>query len=184
MSKRGKKGQFYIIAAVIISVVLISLFFISQYAKSKPKNVAFYDLSKELRTESGYVIDHGIYSGKDVTDLLDIWLQKYVEYSKTVTGVGDWIFVYGDKEKINIIRFAEESAGSVYIEIGGSYAGVVVLGSKIDKSSATSLEDVKVVVSEGLEYKINLNPGENFFFVISKEGYVSVPGLSPEEKAG
>ena len=114
---RYKKAQFYIIAAVIIAIILLGLFATKNYIRVKPKDVKFYDLSKELNLESGYVIDHGIYNPNErsLESLVEEWARTYVDYSSKVTGIGEWIFVYGNEIMINAIIFTNESSGSVYI---------------------------------------------------------------------
>lgn len=175
MMKRGKKAQFYIIAAIIISVVLIGLFTTSNYVKVKPKDVKFYDLSKELNLESGNVIDSGIYRAEDLNKLIANWTSIYVDYSRENTGVGEWIFVYGNEKQMTVLRFTNESSGEVYIDVGGSKPGLVIPGEQFQSSSfVPSNETIKIKTPGGGEYDLELKEGENFFFVISKEGSVAI----------
>lgn len=174
---RHKKAQFYIVAAVIIAIMLLGLFATKNYIRVKPKDVKFYDLSKELNLESGYVIDYGVYrDDKEVDTLIEDWLTKYVAYSRTVTGVGDWIFVYGNENKVTALFFSGTPTGQVGMYIGGEFVGNILPGTKTDKTYVEAGQNVTIVAPDGYKYDFTLNPGENFFFVISKEGYVSVPG--------
>lgn len=177
-----KRGQFYIIAAIIISIILLGLFAARNYILVGPKEVKFYDLSKELNLESGYVIDHGIYKDEDLDVLVDQWASAYVNYSSKVTEVGEWIFVYGDEEEIDAIVFTNEVSGTVSINIGTSSSNIKITGdAKKYKKENIAAEGnlVNLTTPDGDEYEFNLNRGENFFFVISKGEYVAIPGLSP-----
>ncbi len=184
MKKRmSKKAQFYIIAAVIIAVVLLGLFATKNYIRVKPKDIKFYDLSKELNLESGYVIDYGVYNQEDtdLDSLVDEWASIYVDYSSKVTGVGEWIFVYGDKESVDAIVFTKETSGIVSIQIGSGRTDIIITDEwkqKVEDIGVTPGTDTVILISpDGTEYEFNLNKGENFFFVISKGEFVSAPGI-------
>jgi len=56
--KRGRKGQFYLLAAIIIIVLIIATVAIVNYSKKK-KDIRVYDLSEELEIESSKVLDYG-----------------------------------------------------------------------------------------------------------------------------
>ncbi len=175
----GKKAQFYIIAAIIISIILFGLFAVRNYILVGPKNVKFYDLSKELNLESGYVIDHGIYKDEELDVLVDQWASAYVDYSSKVTEVGEWIFVYGNEKKINATVFTNEISGTVSISIGGGYPSSIEITGDAKKYNIKDIiiqgKEVKLVAPDKNEYDFNLTRGENFFFVISKEEYVAIP---------
>jgi len=170
MIKRGKKGQFYIIAAIIIAVVLLGLFATTNYVRIKPKDIKFYDLGQELNIESGYVIDHGIYDPEqDVDELIEQWAEEFVSYS----GESDWVFVYGDKDSMTILTFASETSGGVGVYIGGEFMGLLVPGTQDYKEEYDIQEGEDIIVEiGGNEYSFGLNPGQNFYFVISQEEYV------------
>ena len=55
------KGQFYLMAAIVIIVVIISFAAVSNYAKKKAE-IKIYDLGDELGIESEQVIDYGTYN--------------------------------------------------------------------------------------------------------------------------
>jgi len=54
--KRGKKAQFYLIAALIIIVIIIGFASISNYIKVKEKPKKFYDLSGNINLEGADII--------------------------------------------------------------------------------------------------------------------------------
>ena len=56
------RGQFFLLAAVIISVVVISFGVSSNVAKGNREPEDFYDFSYEMKREVGAVIDYEIYS--------------------------------------------------------------------------------------------------------------------------
>ncbi len=159
----GKKAQFYIIAAIIISIILFGLFAVRNYILVGPKNVKFYDLSKELNLESGYVIDHGIYKDEELDVLVDQWASAYVDYSSKVTEVGEWIFVYGNEKKINATVFTNEISGTVSISIGGGYPSSIEITGDAKKYNIKDIiiqgKEVKLVAPDKNEYDFNLTRG-------------------------
>jgi hypothetical protein len=56
----SRKGQFYLIAAIIIVTVIVGVATITNYATTRQKPVRFYDLSEEINEEayrtSGYML--------------------------------------------------------------------------------------------------------------------------------
>ena len=59
-----KKGQFYLIAAIIIIGLLISFITIFNYAKTE-ENVIVNDLENELKIENQKVLSYGFFSEDD-----------------------------------------------------------------------------------------------------------------------
>jgi len=177
--KRGKRGQFYIVAAIIISVVLIGLFTVNTYIKFKPKDVKFYDISDEMGLETGYVIDYGIYSQGNLNNLIEEWTVTYVDYSSKYTNIGEWVIIYGNEKNITLLYFTEESSGDISLSIGGTYVGIHVTPDSpwYGKESFQPSEDIIKVKVDDIEYAFDLRKGENFYFVISsEEGDVDIFG--------
>ena len=68
---RGKKAQFYIIAAVIIVLIVISVSSVVTYSfvRSQPKSVA--ELSQTLEIESPSIIKYGLYNNENMSALME-----------------------------------------------------------------------------------------------------------------
>jgi len=67
MKKGDKRCQFYLIAAIIISGILISLAYLANYST---KNVSYEaeEIAKELKIEAEYVLDYELKNDKEVLD--------------------------------------------------------------------------------------------------------------------
>ena len=172
--KRGKKGQFYIITAIIIISVVISFAAIQNYAATKPKFTQIYDLGKELKLESGKVYDYGIYKEINTEGLIKQWADVYANYTRG-QNIEEWLFVYGNDDGIIPITFSKESAGKIKIILGEGNTevdikkGEVIKGEKVKPARG---EAVKIVLKDA-NHSFNLKEGENFFFVIKTEGYIT-----------
>ena len=93
--KRGKRAQFYIIAAVIIVVVIIGLVGVRNYIRVREEPQEFYDLSEVLSREGTAVVDYGIYNQEDLNVQLQGFTELFVDYvEKNKQDVFDLIIVF------------------------------------------------------------------------------------------
>jgi len=169
--KKEKKGQFYLIAAVIIVGIIISLSAITNYIviRSEPSN--FYDLSTELNEEGTRVVDYGIYNGEETQTKVEDFLNNYfVEYLKEKEKDTELAFVYGDATALKITTFTSEVTGEVSLNFGSGNVLVIPAASKYAGVTTTEEnpgETVNVKILNNT-YQFNLKKGENFFFVLSR----------------
>jgi len=147
---RQKRGQFYLIAALIIIAVIIGFAGISNYIQKK-EVIKLYDLGEELGIESQNVLDFGTYNEynqEQMQDLLEDFIASYAEYIEE--GI-DISFIFGNYEEITIITY-QELAVNPTTETFEPFPGGRV-----------------TVIINGTNYSFRLRPGENFYFVISQE---------------
>ena len=174
-----KRGQFYLIAAIIIIFVMIGFFVIGNYAQREEKNTKIYDLADELKLETGNVYDYGIYKSAMSSALIENWTDKYYAYSKLSGNIEDWIFVYGNESGMNATFITMENIGSVSIDTGrGTPAKIDITGTHKEKTYIpdNNIDAVNGKVSvkfKNFTHEFNLKTGENFYFVIKKGGYVA-----------
>ena len=113
---KNRGGQFFLIAAVVIIVVIVSIATVSNYTQKKDV-VKLYDLGQELGTESQQVLDYGTYNQLNDTQmnaLMENFIQNYVSYVKESKNV---YFVFGNKDKINVLGYQEIKNESVCVKI-------------------------------------------------------------------
>jgi hypothetical protein len=162
--KRGKKGQFYLVSAIIIIVILLGVATISNYTKKK-ENVRLYDLKDELGIEGGEVIEYGVYNNKNE---LEDFTRKYSDYA----GAGkSLIFVYGDENELHGATYTEISSGEIAINIGSDSSSTIpqTQGSYETQSITSAGNQITVTLPNGNQQTFNLKEGQNFFFIISQE---------------
>ncbi|MCX6747165.1 MAG: hypothetical protein NTU63_03475 [Candidatus Pacearchaeota archaeon] len=167
--KKNRRGQFYLIAAVIIIAVVVTVFTVSNYIERK-ESVQLYNLGEELGIESQNVLDYGTYNGFDenatrwlITDFVD----SYVNY----IGEGKNIYLlFGNKDTIKIMAYQIINE-SVSVSIDNGVAQLVQIDSLGEGSQEFSVGSMsKVVITiGGVVYEFQLKPGENFYFVISQK---------------
>ncbi|MBR9706479.1 hypothetical protein GOV14_05565 [Candidatus Pacearchaeota archaeon] len=169
---QNKRGQFYIIGAILIVIAISGIAGINTYAiyKSNPRTIT--DLGSELREESLHIVEHGIYNGKNLKDLIENFTdQKYSHYFLQKTQGTDIVFVYGNKKDLYAAQYKMQSTGTVSATIGGSINWETVGSfSEITKIDTTTLpgNKLKVKLLEK-QFTFELKDNEMFYFVIAKD---------------
>ena len=147
---RQKRGQFYLIAALIIIALIIGYAGISNYIQKK-ESIKLYDLGEELGIESENVLDYGTYNEFNVSEMEELLTGFIASYAEYIERGIDISFIFGNPDKIIVITY-EELEGVPSTDI------IYPEGEK------------KVTVTiNGIVYEFKLKEGENFYFVISQE---------------
>jgi len=176
---KNKKAQFYLIAAVAIIIVILSLTAVTNYARIKKTPQKFYDLGELLKTESKYVTDNALFNNKDVNSNIESYLELYSKYLEANTDQDfNLIIFYGniDSGDISGKVYSRASTGNVNIYLGDN-PFTVQGGDRVDISSAkvnVNNDDGKKTVnitinSGGLNITQNLPVLEdnNFLFIMT-----------------
>ena len=158
-----KRGQFYLIAAIVIIVILVGVVAIVNYSK-KSDYVRLVDLGDELGIEGGEVLDYGVVNVNDWSSTQDEFSKSYNEY---VGRDKVLYFIFGNFEEVVVKSYKDISLGSVSLNFGGASTEYLVNGEISSEQPFTPSGDgIFTVLVEDLEYEFKLNPGENFYFVI------------------
>lgn len=163
MVKRGDKtGQFYLISAIILAILIIGIVTISNYAKSE-SNLKLNDLKEEIQIESAHVFDYGLFNKLDETGfytLLLTFTKDYVDYQGKDK---DLYFVFGSKNNITVTGYQKTGKavsldGSVITTSSGEFiGGIDPIGDEIELSIGEN------------SYEFELTKGKNFYFVLSQK---------------
>jgi len=116
MKRFLKKAQFFLLAAVIISVVVVSLNAMVNHATVKDEPESFYDFSYEVQREVGATMDYEIYtvSSGELEDIVDMLSKK----AKDDNPSAEFMFIYGDN--VSGVKFKN------YGKVDGSVEGEVI----------------------------------------------------------
>ncbi len=175
---RNKRGQMYLVAAIIIVMVISGIASVKTYAfvKSEPRKIQ--DISSELKEESSRIVDYGIYSKENLTAVLNNFTDEdFAPYFLKKTGNTSIVFVYGDATELYSVQYQPKYTGTVYATLGGGVSewSMNTLYSNRTKINADELNNVNVtLLNQTFEFKIRNN--EMFYFVLAqeKEGEVYV----------
>lgn len=180
----NKKGQFYLLAAIVIMALILGYVGVSNYI-SKKEATKVYDVKEELNIEGNNVLEFGILKGDEIkltTTTGEIFtgedaiIQHFITlYTSYLEGVGENInlyYIFGNKNEIKAYKIIDVSSGSLNLDLGGG----TVLKNDVIKKSVEALEgnqyttsNGEVIVSiEGNNYPFDLKEGENFYFIVSQ----------------
>ncbi len=140
---KNKRGQFFLIATIIIVVIIVSLSVVLNYStKSVSQNTD--ELAKTLSIESAKVFDYELYTSDNTA--FDDFSEKYSEYA-------------GSDKDIYFIFVDEDSS----IEEAYKYTE----GSRVDFSSDLDVSGGKIQFTlDSKVYEFNEEQGKNFYFII------------------
>ena len=169
----NKRAQIFLLAAVIISAVVISLGITANQAKvsSEPKN--FYDFSYEVKREVGAVIDYEIYTNFSENDNLEEFVDILAENIRDNNPDANFIFIYGDKNGITLKTYnPKESEKASTISIGEFYKEIKS-GKKITKEvlSKTDLQGAENIIVEirDREFSFSISDHRQVIFLMQKD---------------
>jgi hypothetical protein len=170
--RMNKGGQFFLIAAITIIIVIVSVITISNYTEKK-NEVKLYDLKQEMGIESQQVLDYGTYNNLDSNEmrtLMENFIRNYVGYIEEQKNI---YFIFGNKQEINALGYQEIDEESVCIKLNppeGNSQNTECIPLEMQQtqtfSSGEGSINVVVIRIENNEYQFRLKPGENFYFVI------------------
>jgi len=166
----NKRGQFFLVAAVVIIAVLIGLATVYSNIEIPKEDSAIYDLSKEMNYEAGAVIDSGMFNSiSDGERSMNI--ENLTDYYAKVNPGTDLLFVYGDRDGMAALFYTTEDIGSVGLGIGGT--GSVDHQTEARRFNTTfdpgNDETVTIMLSEEVEHTFAIKPGQTFFVLLQKE---------------
>ncbi len=173
----NRKGQVFLMAAIILAGILLTLTRAANKTLSKEKPESFYDLSEEIDFEVKKVLDYGVISGgQNIGIMASELINNYSEY---IAGE-DVVFVYGNKTTIFALYY-ELITNLNAVSLGTISAPInVVLASHtpVQIKPLDSINSEAIIKLNDVEYNFKIKPGQNFYFVlIKKEGgekYVTI----------
>ncbi|MCK5321017.1 hypothetical protein KAJ38_00385 [Candidatus Pacearchaeota archaeon] len=166
----SKRAQIFLLAAVIISAVVISLGITANQAKisSEPKN--FYDFSYNVEREIGAIMDYEIYTNFSEDDNLEEFIDLLAEDIKDKNPNANFMFIYKDEDDVILKAYnPQKSDKKSTISIGGIHKEVPNENTEHKETlDEDDLEDVDEIVVEmnGNEFSLPIDRFRNSLFVI------------------
>ena len=172
---RCKKAQFFLLAAILISAVVISMGITANRADVTPEPRRFSDFSYEVKNEMGRVIDYEIYTS-DYGNL-DGFVDLAAVDVRDKNPDANFLFVYGDSGGVTFKNFG--AAGGVFpieskINIGSGFSPVMWIDDAASNSRMFVSDPGDVVVEfmavvRGHEFKFPITDHRQAIFVIQKD---------------
>jgi len=161
-----KKGQFYLLSAIIIISIISGFFAVKNYSDNS-ENVKIFDLKEELGIESEQVLDYGIYNRENMENLLGNFTKIYSTYAGSEKEI---YFIFGNTDGVYIASYRDVETGSVSITIPETSFTLTINEKDYKKEKLGTVANGNIDVKiKDTTYNFKLNPGENFYFIIAQE---------------
>ena len=163
----NKSGQFYLIAAVFIVLILFGFNSVNNYAIFKPEPRSITDISQELNREAYSLIEHGVFNEANIDDLVSDFAQE--DISKYVLKNDEdaaMVFVFGNRDSLDVVSVKNRDIGDITIA-GAELKDVTTFARRKDNIETSG--DFAVVTVLEKDYKFQLKDNEMFYFLIVKE---------------
>lgn len=155
-----KRGQFYLISAIVMISLIIGFATMSNYLRQK-SFVKIYYLGEELEIESENILDYYTHnSGENLEDGLKDFIKTYSDYS----GVENLYFIFGNQESVLVVGY-QDLAGDIFVD--GSSLSIPAKSAKSQRYPSP-MEDVEIIINED-KYNFDLNTEKNFYFIMSQK---------------
>jgi len=173
--KRGinsnNRAQFFILAAVILSVVIIGLASVSNFAKVSKEPEGFYDSAYDVKRESSGVLDWQIYTGFPSNAKLEEFVDKVAKDEIDKDPSLNFAFIYGNYSDLKLRNYGIDTingvdGGGEEIEsrIGGLGVGIDVVNTK----GVEGYIQVDIPAEENQRLSIQITANQNFTFTASE----------------
>jgi len=110
MKGMEKKGQFFLIAAGIIAVIVVGLATSVNYAITQPEPTVFYDLSKNFDKETMKVVDFGTFSPPpDAAKGLADFIENFTKYAQEKDPNIELVYLFGNNLNVAVFNSAKKA---------------------------------------------------------------------------
>jgi hypothetical protein len=173
--KKGfsKEAQFFLLTAVIISAIVISLGITANQAiiSSNPEHI--YDYTFNVKKETGAVVDYEIYTDFENNVNLENFVGIIAEDMRDRDPALNFLFIYGDTNKTVIKNYGSQNAEVIMgmdgeIIEGGGFK--ITSSIKLDDGTYTEVEETLKEYGKGTWNKTYINlPDKSFVDVRIKD---------------
>jgi len=165
----NKRGQFYLIVAIIIVMIITVLASVKTYANVNPEPRKLKDISKELKEEGPRIIDYGIYNEKNLTALLNNFDEEFAPYFLKKTEETNIVFLYGNSSDLFAVQYNPYYTGSVYATIGTvapAWSSTALIANRTKVTPSGGMVQVDIL---GRNFEFEIRENEMFYFLVSQE---------------
>jgi hypothetical protein len=174
----NKRGQFYLIAALVIVGIIVGLATVYNSAKSVTEDSTIYDLSDEINFEGSQILASGLFNADSETDM-NSKIINLTDYYARSNPESELLIVYGNSTNLTYVAYTNSITGSISIAGGISIVQTSHLTKRIGTVTVTG-STVEVYLSNNVQYTFRIKPGYQFYLIMKKEKggetFVSTPG--------
>lgn len=173
-----KRGQFYLVAALVIIAVIAGLATIYSSARAPKEDSSAFDLAEEINFEGSQILDSGSVNG--LTSLqIGTKIETLGDYYAQTNKETDFLMLYADGTRITFLWY-NNTGTEITVLLGGPIQFTETSTEKKLTSSQTRIETITVNIGDQT-HTFNLRPGNNFLAFVVKnrvgERFVAIPNL-------
>lgn len=159
----NKRGQFYLIAAIVIISIAVGFIIVSNSASAQQTTNIFYQ-KDEIKIESAKVIDYALNNQLSETQLVND-LTDFSEREINNSQNENFYFAFGDITNMTFIAYLSYSTN---VGLNGQDETNAIGKNTFILNYLPNANDPFVNVSiNGNNYSFVINPGENFNFILT-----------------
>lgn len=163
--KKNKKGQFYLIVAIIFIVIMMA-FVVTSNKSKKDTSDSLADIGKELEIESEAMMDY--IANQEMS--WQVRNEKLIEFTtdfSTYSNAENLYFIFGTKENLVVAGYRKLTPERIYFNSEENYLDLNIGGYYSNTYTDTG-ENINLIIKD-TTYEFELSSAENFYFIISDE---------------
>ncbi|MBS3098600.1 hypothetical protein J4462_00125 [Candidatus Pacearchaeota archaeon] len=165
-----KRGQFYLIAALVIIGILVGLTTVYNSTKTSREDLTVFDISSALQFEGLQVVTSGIFYDLTDEEIL-AQLQSLINASAQQNPNHDFLGIYGNETTLFIWAFTTPNTGSISVTIGSE--PIIISETESTHGLIETIErpeeGIIVVEIDEEKYVFDLHPDQKLYLIIKKE---------------
>ena len=160
----GKRGQFYLIAAIILATIIIGISVVVNYSK-KQDSGNLENLKEEIQIESENVLDYGVYNELSDSAMKTLMTDFSKDYINSKGKDKNLYFIFGNSVSLKVVS-SQSSEETARINVGGETVDLIITQEGVSFSPLGN--QVSLIIND-FTHNFKLEEGENFYFLISQE---------------
>ena len=153
----NKKAQFFIIAALVISSLILGVNQIYNSVQTFEEDKTVYDLSREINTESSYLIDSGVFQSANQSTLNNNLQQLYTIYADS-NPESEITVIFGNENDLKILEPKSKTT-----------TNLTSSKKTITQRTDSNLTRIEVDLDALGKKSFNLASSQNLYIIIKKE---------------
>lgn len=159
----NKRGQFYLIAAIILIGIMLGFATLSNSIKKQDIS-KFNFADKELQIEFQKILENAMKDNlgeEDILNKLDNFASNYSLYSN----IESLYFIFGTTSTARISAYNRKNTEKILVE--GQELNIPL--KEYIKQDYSSINNPLTINIGGVEHEVNFNEGENFYYIINSK---------------
>lgn len=158
----NKKGQFYLVAMIVLVVLFIGLATISNYSKES-KSLVLTGVEKEIQIEIRNTLDYIYTQRLSDSNTFSTFKNFSNEFITKIGGDKDILFIFGNQNNLTFVGNKLENT-KMYTNTSGTFDEISINGT-FELNSNPSANPITVQLDEEI-YEFELFEGQNIYYLV------------------